>query len=58
METRADPAGDIRTIHELRDQNAAMQKLIEELHRKIQRLERKKIVPISPFLLLIDILNP
>jgi len=42
LQTRADPAGDVRTIHELREQNAGMQKSIETLQRKIQRVERKK----------------
>ena len=36
MEQRAIPAGDLRTVAELREQNAALQRLIEKLKAQIR----------------------
>jgi hypothetical protein len=41
LETRADPNGDVRKIFFLRDQNAALIKLVGELKRHVRRLEQK-----------------
>jgi len=41
LETRADPAGDVRENHFLREENAALRVRIQTLQRKIKRLERK-----------------
>jgi len=38
--TRCDPAGDIQTIHALKDENAALRKLVEEFQRQIHQAKK------------------